>query len=347
MGEKMKDITFKDCNRFSFESIRCFNNGQDFVLTGNYKITKSAYMPVGTYASLKQDGTNVRIEDFCLEVSSNIDGKNTSCYEMDIVSYSVQEHQELRLGAVCYDKEKYMWIVKDLDTKKEFPLYTCRISNVLGNLFSNSKLLDETQESGDNIIRDNLESVSEDFSAAAEVTMAHEEEPDYAMLHEPVPGLEHLQEEEFQKTSQPEKEYPSIIHVYFAVSENSDGAKGWTYYLSYKEKSKSDRGFFNCYNEEAQYYFFASAVISLSKITDPKRIVVHSPIKALNNMFNSDSILSIDSKTWKYKNGSSPSKKTQAALSDLQRIVKALGVHISAEYADVSTIEKLAANQAA
>lgn len=330
MGKEIKDFR----NKFEFMSI-LFTNSESFYINDGYKIVKSSYLPTGTFLTLKKNGTNIRSNDFCLQVISADDGHSPDVFEMDLIKYSIPE-MRTGYGAVGYDKEKYMWIVKDIDDKKSFPLYKCKIEKILGNLCKDPDLLEHPLENVQTQPRDSLYAITTDFPDVIQRNEEHDEHQ-YAALDEEVPGLGNVLT---QKDSGAQETAASPVHVYASTKNDAHGKVSWYYCLESDKGSKSDCGLFNKQGMEPQYYFFACANIALTQLRKPKSIVLHTPIKGLNNMVNSLTEKKLDVDTWKYKNGVVPQNETKSALKDLQSTLMKLNVPLSTEFIDKTYLQK-------
>ena len=140
-------LTIEECanRKFDFGAIKCYNNNEAFIMNDNYKITKSSYRPVGTFACLKQSNTPVSIPKFCLQVADE-DKIGLNLYELDIVRYKDQLHTEERSGVVIYSSKLYGYGVLDAETNKFLPLYSVQVTKVLGNMYSDPTLLVKPEE---------------------------------------------------------------------------------------------------------------------------------------------------------------------------------------------------------
>lgn len=334
MGRRVEDFMAK----MEFGSLRCYNDGKDFIMPGGYKIVKSAYAPAGTFAALKQDGVNVQFENFCLMVMEAGPYCKKNIYELDVVDYEL--NGERRLGVVTYAKERYMYVIKDVQTQKRNPLHLCVIHDSFGNLMSDPSLIDQTleslQESND---QGSAEAEAEVSPAAEQAAPAETNDPSYAALNEPVPGFDGYD------PPSPRKK-PLTVHAYAGVGKNDQGVLNWIFHLAKTNstRTKSERGPFNVPGQETLYYIFGSAIIALQEISRADSIVLHIQSESLVSAINEGRFFSMDPQTWTYKNGRVPSDTTKLALKELQDLLRLLNADLRAEYCDYDGVYNLAKN---
>lgn len=326
--------------QFPFGGVRVNNNGTSFMKSDDYQLSRSSFKK-GTFVCMKSNHVPLMISDFAIQVSGQ-NNRGPALYELDVVSYIAEGSPE-SVGSICYDASRYMWVVKDFDSKKSFPLYMCKINKVLGSLLTDPSLLhaDEACPAPSAINaaeRPALESVNSD--------------EDFAMLMEPVPGLENIPLEEIikQPSGSPAKSQDkksSGVHVYAASVKYSNGQRGWQYIFESNGRHKKDNAIFRSNNEEQQFYFFASVVIALDALRDPKSVILHCPYKTICDLINDGSLASMDIAKWTYKNGTVPSANTRQTMMELQELLQTKAANIKAVHTPAAEIAAKAQSYAA
>lgn len=343
-----KDINDFD-NRFEFKKILFINNDASFLLNDGYKIVKSSYQPTGTFATIRQDRTNVQSALFCIQIMDADEGMTPDVFEMDLVKYALEDMRQ-GYGVVGYDKKKYMYVIKDIEDKSVHALYMCKIEKVIGNVSRDPEILQNPENVKPAIERDSWYAISKDFPGVAS-TRTSEESPvsqdaefQYAALDEPVPGLE----PDPPKVKESGKaNVPDPVHIYVKISKRLDGSYYWHYRLENKKSSKSNSGPFNTLGLEEQYYFLGCVSIALGQLKHPKKIVLHTSIKGVIGIIDSLKNGSFDVENWKYKNGLIPQDATKNVLRDILETLAALNIPINAKFEEKAYIETLFENEVA
>lgn len=213
-------------------------------------------------------------------------------YSGDIVAFYAGE-KFYGCGIIGFDGEKQLWAIQSMPMRTITPLYECKVTKLLGNVWENPDVIENHQ---------------------------------YAALEEPIPGIDDAKtlakKSAALKKAEKMLDEESVVSVYCDYKEYEKGTYGWSYLLETCHRKKTDSNLFHQKNKDPFYYALCSLIIALDKIRGPRTIRLYSDRKALVNMINHRSLEKMEQAGWTVGPALSP---FLSELQTLKKIIDSLG----------------------
>lgn len=315
---------------FEMSGVKCFNGSTEYILHNGYKIVVPSYMPHGIFVTTEQDRTRVRENIFSLKVCDVIVSRGDKdlyleIFEKDIVKFQGTSGKEYT-GIVTYSDTNFAWGIIEASSGKFCLLCKAKITDVLGNLNSNPKILDNlgynpTEEDPSAVtakasitaaIEESSHSTSLTSSEAKvrtserkeSVKVNYPEDGGYAYLNEPIPGIDDRKSKKqapsvsTSQNNSAKVTMPSNVpsskcpcEVYVSVVR---GKTGLGYEITLRSHSSGkEKHFIEKFKNQdmpMSRCILGSVIIALSKLKNPSSVILFTPYDLLNQIINNKRI---------------------------------------------------------
>lgn len=325
----------KKFTTYQMSSVRIWDGEQEYTIPKGYKLVIPSYGPAGPFVTMQRDSSRVHEKTYMMRViEAQYYGNklNKDVYERDIVTYRKDTFDQLFMGVVIYRKDMYMWGILCIENNDFTPLYQCQVTEVLGSIYTTPELLSDDPQTQSEF-RAVLDLISSKEKGSEENPLCDLEKEDmqqedtYAYIDEPVPGLDGapvrrkkeplnvaatvpahpeamMSMDELPNTNTEEKNdkgsvVTPITDVFVDFDISDIGTTVCNYKLKCGDNEKDGSHVFTKLGATDNYYITTGTIIALSKLRNPKSVVIHTKYNDFNSAINAGMLQQWEANGWR------------------------------------------------